>query len=229
MITSTEARRYTVALVEDDEDLRASLANFFELSGLDCWSVGSAEDFYVALLKRRADLVVIDLGLPGEGGLSLLRRLSKHRLPAIILSARGQTTDRIEGLSAGALQYFIKPVDLDELVAGIRSLLSRLSEEATPNVKLGWRIERDSATLITPGQQSIPLTSRELDLIQSLLRTPNQLVTKAELLQVTNQHPDADFHRIESALQRLRKKTFELTNHTLPIRSVFGKGLVFAQ
>lgn len=229
MVTSVGIRRYTIALVEDDEEVRSTLANFFELSGLDCWSVASAEDFYVALLKRRADLVIIDLGLPGESGLSLLRRLSEHSLPAIILSARGQTADRIEGLNAGALQYFVKPVDPDELVAGIRSLLSRLSGATSPTVKFSWRIDREASILYTPNQEAIPLTSRELELLHGLLRTPNQLVTKAELLRITNQHPEADFHRIESVLQRLRKKAAELTGHNLPIRSVFGKGLVFTQ
>lgn len=221
--------RHTVALVDDDEDLRHHLCTFLTVAGLDCWGAASAEDFYVALLNKGADLVLVDLGLPGENGLSLTRRLVEHGVPVVVVSGHGSTAQRIEALNAGALQFFVKPAIPDELLAGVRALLARLGRPATESVNLGWRVDAPSATLVSPEQVAVPLTSRELELIQCLLRTPNQLVSKKDLLRLGNAAHDGDYHRIEALLQRLRKKTLQLTGLALPVRSVFGKGLVFTQ
>lgn len=217
----------TIALIEDDDDIRNNVINFLRASGFECWGVASAENFYAALMRQRADLFIVDLGLPGEDGLSLIKRLSDQDLPVIAMTARGQTPDRIAGLSAGALQYFVKPVDLIELTAGIRSLLSKLTLSSARPAHLPWRIDSHSSTLFSPDQQAVPLTSRELELLAYLLKTPNRLVPKSELMLMANAAGDDDFHRIESVLRRLRKKTTDITGQVLPVRTVFGKGLSF--
>ncbi len=222
----------TIAVIEDDEDLRSNVCSFICKSGMHAWGAESAEDFYVRLLREKADLVIIDLGLPGESGLSLLQRLTSQRIPVIVLTGRGDLDSRISGLDAGALQYFVKPADMNELVAGIRSQLRYISNQ--PQARQGglapWRLDAQSACLVAPNQRSVPLTTRELELLGHLIAAQGGLVTKESLVEAMDAGTVADgFHRIESQLTRLRRKTLEATGVPLPVRAVFGKGLVFVQ
>ncbi len=219
----------TIAVVEDDEDLLANVCSYLRQSGFLTWGATSAESFYVRLLRERIDLAVVDLGLPGETGLSLVRRLAAERVPVIIQTARGQLEQRIAGLEAGALQYFVKPTDMGELVAGINAQLRHLSAPAPRAGELTrWRLDVPAALLIAPDQRSVRLTSRELDLMICLMETPGSMVDKAALLRALG-HGDVEggFHRIETLLSRLRRKTLEATGVSLPVRAIFGRGLVF--
>lgn len=92
----------TIAVVEDDEDIRGNVCSYLTQSGFRAWGAESAEDFYVHLLHEHADLVVIDIGLPGEDGLSLLTRLAGKGVPAVLMTARADVGSRIAGLDAGA-------------------------------------------------------------------------------------------------------------------------------
>lgn len=222
----------TIAVVEDDEDIRANLCSFLDKSGMQAWGAESAEDFYVRLLRERADLIVVDLGLPGESGLSLVNRLAKQGVPVIVLTARGDLESRIAGLDAGALQYFVKPTDMNELVAGIRSQLRRaVSGAPSPSGHaMPWRLDTSGARLVAPNQQAVALTTREFDLVGCLMAAQGGLVTKPDLVRAMGAGEVEDgFHRIESQLTRLRRKTLDATGLPLPVRAVFGKGLVFVQ
>lgn len=220
----------TIAVVEDDDDIRVNVCSFLTKSGMHAWGAESAEDFYVRLLRERADLIVVDLGLPGESGLSLVDRLTKQGVPVIVLTARGDLESRIAGLDAGALQYFVKPADMNELVAGIRSLLRRTVNGLPPpsTHALPWRLDVSTARLVAPNQQAVSLTTREFDLVSCLMSAQSGLVTKQELVKAMDAGDVEDgFHRIESQLTRLRRKTVDATGLPLPVRAVFGKGLVF--
>ena len=218
-----------IAVVEDEEDIRANVCSFLSKSGLQAWGAESAEDFYVRLLRERADLVVVDLGLPGEDGLSLVRRLAEQSVPVVVLTARGDLESRIAGLNAGALQYFVKPADLHELVAGIRSQLRRVVPRAVEGgAAAPWRLVPAMSQLVAPNQRAVPLTSRELELLGCLMAVQGTLVTKQALTAAMGAGDVEDgFHRIESQLTRLRRKTQESTGLALPVRAVFGRGLVF--
>ncbi|MBV7427431.1 MULTISPECIES: response regulator transcription factor [unclassified Acidovorax] len=221
----------TIAVVEDDEDIRSNVCSYLARSGLQSWGAESAEDFYVRLLRARADLVVVDIGLPGEDGLSLLTRLAAQGVPTVLMTARADLDSRIEGLEAGALQYFVKPVDMQELVAGIRSQLrnKRLQGGGDALAAVPWQLDTVGGALRAPNQQVVSLTTRELELLSCLLENPGVVVSKQALAQaVGGRNLDDDFHRIESALTRLRRKTLDDTGLALPVRAVFGKGLVFA-
>ncbi|WP_028602874.1 response regulator transcription factor [Ottowia thiooxydans] len=222
--------QHVVAVVEDDEDIRANVCGFLNKSGLRAWGAESAEDFYVRLLSDRADLIIVDLGLPGESGLSLVARLTEQNVPVIVLTARGELESRIAGLNAGALQYFVKPADLNELVAGIRSQLRRSGNGVAPKPgqAVPWRLDAGRALLVAPNQQVVSLTTREFDLVSALIASQGGLVTKHALLHAMGTDDMEDgFHRIESQLTRLRRKTLDATGLALPVRAVFGKGLVF--
>ncbi len=219
-----------IAVVEDDEDIRSNVCRFLVRSGFQSWGAESAEDFYVRLLQSRVDLVIIDIGLPGEDGLSLLTRLASQGVPTVLMTARADLDSRIRGLDAGALQYFVKPVDMQELVAGIRSQLrsKRLQGEIDASVAVPWQLDAANAALRAPNQMLVPLTTRELELLTCLFKTKGVVVSKQILMQaVGGRGLEDDFHRIESALNRLRRKTLEITSTPLPVRAVFGKGLVF--
>lgn len=229
--TLEPSTEFTIAVVEDDEDIRINVCRFLSKSGLRTWGTDSAEDFYVQLLRDKADLVVVDLGLPGEDGLSLVKRLTERDVPVVVLTARGDLDSRIAGLNAGALQYFVKPTDMNELVAGIRSQLRRASGQHAGNAPgpvLNWRLDALTACLVAPNRQIIALTSRELELLSCLMATPGAMVSKQTLIE-TMGYADVDdgFHRIESQLTRLRRKTLEISAMSLPVRAVFGRGLVF--
>ncbi|MGE8320473.1 MAG: response regulator transcription factor [Comamonas sp.] len=223
----------TIAVVEDDEDIRLNVCSFLQKSGFQTWGAESAEDFYVGLLRQKADLVVVDLGLPGEDGLSLIQRLAAQSVPVVVLTARGDLESRIAGLNAGALQYFVKPADLHELVAGIRSQLRHVLAQGSKQASRGpeilsWRLDLHAVRLVAPNQSAVPLTSRELELVNRLVSANGGLVSKQDLLETMGYgHVEDGFHRIESQLTRLRRKTLQATGMALPIRAVFGKGLVF--
>lgn len=221
---------FTVAVVEDDEDIRINVCRFLTKSGLHAWGTDSAEDFYIKLLRQKADLVVVDLGLPGEDGLSLVKRLAEQEIPVVVLTARGDLDSRIAGLNAGALQYFVKPTDMNELVAGIRSQLGRNTGQPgrASAPFLTWRLDPLSACMVAPNHQIIALTSRELELLGCLMATPGTMVSKQTLIEAMG-YADVDdgFHRIESQLTRLRRKTLDISGLALPVRAVFGRGLVF--
>lgn len=220
---------YTIAVVEDDEDILLNVCGFLGKSGFQVWGASCAEEFYVRLLRDKADLVVVDLGLPGEDGLSLVQRLAERRIPVIIQTARSDLRDRIAGLNAGALQYFVKPTDMNELVAGISSQLRHVAPREAADPKLmRWLLNADAAILTAPNQRVVHLTSRELDFLSCLMGAETTLVSKPDLLEAMG-HGDAEggFHRIEAMLSRLRRKTQDATGMPLPVRSVFGRGLVF--
>jgi len=227
--TPTVAAAPTIAVVEDDEDIRNNLCRFLGKSGFRVWGVESAEDFYVALLRERADLVLVDLGLPGEDGLSLVKRLAGQGIAVVVLTARGDLSSRITGLDSGALQYFVKPTDLNELVAGIRSLLRRPGQAPASMSPMGaWRLRTAEAVLVSPDNKPVALTTRELELLTCLARTPGSVVSKSGLIaSLGGGDADEAFHRVESQLNRLRRKTLLETGLPLPVRAVFGRGLVF--
>ena len=223
---------FTISVVEDDEDIRGNVCRYLERSGFKAWGADSAEEFYVRLLRDRADLVVVDIGLPGEYGLSLVARLATQGVPTVLMTARADLDSRIAGLNAGALQYFVKPVDMQELTAGIRSQLRNKRLQGPDRYALSampWQLDAAVGTLRAPNQQVVPLTTRALELLSCLLERPGVLVSKQSLVQaVGGRNLEDDFHRIESALTRLRRKTLDETGLALPVRAVFGKGLVFA-
>ncbi|MDP1872463.1 MAG: hypothetical protein A2522_10005 [Gallionellales bacterium RIFOXYD12_FULL_53_10] len=227
----------TIAVIEDDEDLRANLLLYLRSKHFSAWGVASAEAFYRELAVCAADILLIDLGLPGEDGLSTLRHLRRtSQMGIIVITARGGTENRIEGLSAGADHYFIKPVDMRELVAAIETLWRRVNSLATncPQPMLpalaqsAWTLDANDWTLQSPSGKKSTLTDREFALVATLLRARGEVISKVRLH--AGVFPDAeeiDSHRIDVILSRLRQKIQQELHEVLPIRTIFGKGFVF--
>jgi DNA-binding response OmpR family regulator len=176
-------------LVEDDAMLGAALATGLRLDGHAVVWVRSADDADSAWLAPRAaapfDAIVLDLGLPDGSGLALLARARARAIatPVIIATARDRVADRIAGLDAGADDYMVKPVDLDELNARLRALERRSAGRATPTVVVG-DIEIDpAARRATRAGQPVELTGRETAVLLALARRPGALVSRAQLLE----------------------------------------------
>ena len=221
-----------ILIAEDDQVLADGLLRTLRASGAVVDHVASGSEADAALLTNNEfDLLILDLGLPRMHGLEVLKKLRGRgsALPVLILTARDATEDRIAGLDAGALQYFVKPVDMQELTAGIRSQLRHKAPRAAEGESLApWRLDRAAGRLVAPNQQGVDLTSRELELLGCLMATQGVLVTKQALTEAVGADDAEDgFHRIESQLSRLRRKTLDGTGQALPVRAVFGKGLVF--
>ncbi len=232
-----------LALIEDHADLREELQVFLAAQGFSVWAAADAESFWRMLHARPVDIVLIDIGLPGEDGFSVasyLRELGRYGL--IILTARGGLDDKLHGLALGADHFLVKPVNFLELAGQIQALWSRLRRDVTGgsaegrgpvdgaasgNPVTAWRLDAAGPCLFTPQGKSLPLTPQENTLLAALLQRPGEVIAKQELHEVLfGNTEDTDLHRVDVVLSRLRRKAMAETVR-LPIRTLFGRGLVF--
>lgn len=208
-----------VAIVEDEADQRDSLEEYLTLLGYPAWSEASAEAFYRRVILAPVDVVVLDMGLPGEDGLALAEHISQTGMGIVIVSARGELNDRLAGIKAGADTYLVKPVELRELAANLEALWRRLSPDTAKQeaASTSWRLLRNRRELRTPGGEAVHLTPSEFTLITCLVdsggEAPRQCVCDA----LGNHLEEASFHRIDVMLSRLRKKVLQNTGLSLPL------------
>lgn len=226
----------TVAVVDAEDEFRSDLIRFLKADGFSVWGVPSAEGFYRKLVASPADIVLANLSLPGESGLSLvayLRDVGRYSLVALVDDPC--LDDHFASLEAGADLFFAKSVKFPILAEGLRTLMSQLSraEVVKPRRQpdppdVAWQLDADGARLVAPSQAAVSLASRELKLLQCLLATPGKPVLKAQLLAALGFRDDyLGFDRVDVLLSSLRRKVEKETGLSLPVRSHFGKGLVF--
>lgn len=227
-MTQTVAGLPRVALVEDDDDLRDSIADFLSDQGYPVWGVASAEEFYRRMARDQADVLVLDLNLPGEDGISVARHVGGLLTAVVILSGRSALEDRLAGLEAGANRFLVKPIDLRELMANINAAWDAAPKPHPPSTgATGWRLDAIHWTLMAPNGAIIGLTSGEYKLLRSLFDAGNgQTVTKAALSSQLGGVAE-DFHRIDVMLARLRKKVRHQAGLPVPVKSIHARGLVF--
>ena len=231
-----------IAIVEDDTDQLHNIEEFLLDCGYDVWGVGSAEAFYKGFTMHPVDVVILDIGLPGEDGLSVASLLkSKPEIGVIILSARDALTDRLAGMRAGADRYFVKPVNLLELVANIDATASRLvpTAMATPGAPAApvphaggaasWVLTAKDWVLTSPQGKSLQLTTHELMFVQQLIRADGQPVSKRELTEhLFGSRVQNGAERLNLLLTRLRKKAAEAYDEPLPVKTLHQIGYAFA-
>ena len=230
------SREPTIAIIEDSSDLREELIFFLQHRGYNVWGADCAESFWKKLHRSPADIVLVDLGLPGEDGFSVVEYLADlGNFGMIIVTARGQQSDKLRGLNLGADLYLVKPINFSELATTLQTLWQRMQHE---QVSAGvthqrehdgteWRLIAGHQCLATPNDTTVQLTPQEYKLLSILGRSPSEIFTKEALLDLMFQYEETpELHRIDVILSRLRKKAKQ-HNISLPIRSIFGKGLVF--
>jgi len=227
MKTKQNKIRHRIAIVEDDDNFRQSLVDYFDLLGFSVWGAESAETFYKNLIVSPVDIVILDIGLPGEDGFQVTSHLQNlHGIEILILSGRDSTDDCIKGLNLGAGRYFVKPIDMNELAAHVEAASRNIKNISEHNT---WSLQYSNWSLISPQGNIINLTSREFALMECLIKSPNQTGTRfniANMLACGNLN-GYDFHRIDIVVSRLRKKIKTLTNQSAPIKTINSIGFAF--
>lgn len=198
-----------ILLVEDDPHLGDGLMIGLRQQGYAVDWVKDGVAAKLALATEPYELVVLDLGLPRLSGLDLLRqmRASGQSMPVLILTARDATADKVAGLDAGADDYLVKPVDLDELAARVRALSRRSAGRAEPLLRHGEITLDPAAHRVTLAGQPVELSAREFTLLQTLLENAGRVMTRAQLeASLYGWHDEPDSNALEVHVHHLRKK-----------------------
>jgi len=228
----------TILIVDDDRDIRSLLADYLETNGYRALAAADGTGMWKMLDDARPDLIVLDLNLPGDDGLTLCRKLrANSTLPVIMLTARNEPLDRILGLEMGADDYLPKPFEPRELLARIRSVLRRShampsntpSEHAQQMRFSGWTLDLTARHLLNPQGIVIMLSGAEFRLLRVFLEHPNRVLNRDQLLNLT-QGRDADpFDRsVDIQISRLRQKLGEDARLPQIIKTVRNGGYVLA-
>ena len=218
-------QKLKILIVEDDEPLRTALQKILAHFGHDVRGAGDGSAMDSALVDYGADIVLLDINLPGEDGLLITQRLRRTSSCGIImLTGRGQLHDKLDGYKSGADFYLVKPIDPEELLAAVTSLGRRV----VPRVA-AWRYDPVRSVLITPRNISIQLTFQQAVIVEMLTSNTGELVTRSELLDALG-HPDDENarQRLETQLSRLRARVHAVDPESeLPIRARQSSGYSF--
>lgn len=226
---------YTVSIVEDERILREELTFQLQQLGFDVQAFADVEAFFRYLAVNQKTLLVLDIGLNGEDGLSACRYLREHgvALGIVFVTARSLQDERMLGLEAGADAYLVKPVNAHELAVILHNLGQRLFGATLPPddaVKIvpSWRVDSGKGVLLGPNAIAMPLSRDEERLLNVLLEHPNDVCPTIELALAIGMMLDTqNKHRIEVILSRLRQRTLRLTGRELPLRTIRGMGYQF--
>lgn len=236
MTTASEVDRPPrILVVDDDRTIRELLKENLERHGFEVHVAANAREAEDAHREFAADVIILDVMMPGEDGLSLCRRLTAQGGPMILLlSALGSSGDRIAGLEIGADAYVTKPCETRELIAEIRSLLRRKPQHATLDQPEGSRVEFDGwildligRYLVDPAGRVIDLSASEFRLLRALTERPRRVLSRDQLLDAA--YPDGAevFDRaIDVQVSRLRRKLHPAGSQI--IRTVFSEGYLFS-
>ena len=224
-----------IIIVDDDCALCEQTVEYLSLSGFDVVGVGSAAELYRRLAVEDFAIIVLDVRLPDEDGLSIATHIRKSRNVGIIMAtASGETADRILGYEAGADLYLTKPIDFKELVAAVNNLTQRIGAPSAPdrngpNPKMdSWLFDQLSYTLKAPNGKPVRLTSNEVSLLALFARSQGSVVARGDLLSSLGYDPqDPSNRNLDAGLRRLRLKTESQTGVALPLRAVHAVGYVF--
>lgn len=219
-------RMPNIVLIEDDANQRHALQTWLELDGFNVWSAGSVESFYKLAAVQQFDLVVVDIGLPGESGLELIEYLRNHlQLIIIVLTARTSINDRLKAAELKVEHYLIKPVMPEDLSAIIRAEWQRKNNERASAANLPWYLDVAQQLLETPDHEKISLTSSEVLILQFLAQQVGPVSKNDIVVQLGAKPAQYDMHRLDVHLSRLRSKIRKVTNHTLFMIALPGQRL----
>ena len=225
-----------ILVVDDDREIRDLLNRFLVKHGLRVSTARDGTEMTRILDGAAIDLVVLDLMLPGEDGLSLCRKLrSTTNLPVIMLTAMGEDTDRIVGLEMGADDYLPKPFNPRELLARIKAVLRRVQSlpAASPKGDTakfdGWVLDLGSRRLTSPQGEEVELSTGEYDLLLAFATHPRRVLSRDQLLDLARGRTAAPFDRsVDIQVMRLRRKIEVDPKEPRLIKTVRGGGYMFA-
>lgn len=227
-----------IVVVEDDPALRALLARILRECGYDVTGAADGEELERAMTDRPIDMILLDIMLPGRSGLELCRAIrERSQVPIVMVSARGQESDRVAGLDLGADDYIAKPFGRHELLARVRAVLRRASETHVPLDTpvperfdfAGWHYQARRRELIAPSGAEVELTAAEHELLLTLLRHPQRTISRERLLEMSRSRiMHATDRAIDVLISRLRRKLGDGRRAQPIIRTIRGVGYMFA-
>jgi DNA-binding response OmpR family regulator len=234
----SEAQR--IFVVDDEAPAREMVGDYLRMHGFNVTLCDGAESLREALGRQTADLVVLDLNMPQEDGLSVIRDLKQRTdIPVIMLTATASAIDRVVGLELGADDYLAKPCELRELLARVRSVLRRSAparsvasgpakDEALVRFGTKW-LDLDAQVLRDDEGNEHPLTSSEFGILRAFATNPKRVLSRERLLELANTRDGEVFDRaIDLRIMRIRRKIEPDPAHPAVIRTVRGGGYVFA-
>ena len=230
-----------ILIVDDDQDIRELLQSYLERSGYRALTAADGRAMWETLDNHRVNLVILDLMLPGDDGLTLCRNLRAHStlcsIPVIMLTAMGEDTDRIVGLEMGADDYLPKPFNPRELLARIKSVLRRAQgvpqgleeSEISHYVFSGWTLDVVGRQLISPDGVIVALSDGEFRLLRVFIEHPNRVLSRDQLLDLTRGRDAIPFDRsIDVQVGRVRKRLNDTGPEPTIIKTVRGEGYILA-
>ncbi|MCE5181207.1 MAG: response regulator [Betaproteobacteria bacterium] len=227
-----------ILLVDDDREIRLLLGEYLDANGFRTHSAADGNSMWRVLDSARIDLIVLDLTLPGEDGLTLCRNLrARSSLPVIMLTARSEPLDRILGLEMGADDYMPKPFEPRELLARIRNVLRR-TQALPPNQEppsaqrlcfAGWTLDLTARHLLSPQNTVVMLSGAEFRLLKTFLERPNRVLNRDQILNLIHGRDADPFDRsIDLQVSRLRQKLGEDAKAPTLLKTVRNEGYVLA-
>lgn len=240
----TTAPQDHILIVDDDHEIRKLLADYLERQGMRCTAVPNGREMRAALAENRVDLLILDLMLPGEDGLTLCRNLraggTHTKLPILMLTARGEDMDRILGLEMGADDYLAKPFVPRELLARVRAILRR-ARALPPNLAppdapatlelefAGWRLDQIRRQLRSAEGVSVALSGAEYRLLSVFLQHPQRILSRDQLTELTQgREADAFDRSIDLLVSRLRQRLGDNAREPSILKTVRNEGYVLA-
>jgi two-component system OmpR family response regulator len=226
-----------ILVVDDDREIRDLLARFLGRHGYRVTGARDGQELRKAIANWSIDLVILDLMLPGEDGLSLCRDLrARSQIPVIMVTVMGEEADRILGLEMGADDYLAKPFNPRELIARVKAVLRRTRSGAVSAADAGrilrfsgWTLDRGLRRLQSPNGLNVDLSTSEFDLLAAMAEHPQQVLSRDQLLDLTHGRAEAPFDRsIDMQVSRLRRKIEVDPKEPQLIRTVRGGGYIFA-
>lgn len=233
---------HKIAIIEDDRDIAANIQAAVENYGFVARHFESASAFEDALEAFKPDLCLVDLGLPDQNGLDLVKSLNdKHQIASIIISGRRGLSDKIAGLEMGADDYIAKPFESAELIARIRTVLRRTAKNNAPSMVIGateqkygkacfgdWIVDLTNYSLTHIDGHTTPLTKAEMDIMKMFVLSPNRLFSRSQILDTLSINAEQNFDRsIDVRISRLRSKLNEDPQSPKLIKTIYGAGYMF--
>jgi two-component system phosphate regulon response regulator OmpR len=234
-VSGGDSESADLLLVDDDPEIRELTQAYLNQQGFNVACVDSGEAMDAYLTEHSVDLIILDLMLPGEHGLSIARRIKDNGVPIVIISAQGDDVDRIVGLEVGADDYLSKPFNPRELLARIRAVLRRSAGTGAPEASASearyqfGRFELDMAShQLSREGEPVALTSGEFDLLAILVAHPNKVLDRDRILDLLTGAERSPFDRsIDVRVTRLRAKLEQDPSAPVFIRTIWGKGYMF--
>ena len=228
----------SILLVEDDAEIGELISQYLKSQNTDVVVVPNSRAMDAMLADGGFDLLILDLNLPGEDGLSICRRIrAERKLPIIMVTARGEDVDKIIGLEMGADDYVVKPFNPRELLARIRAVLRRALDKGAADNSApasifkfsGWRVELFARKVVAPSGKQIAMTGAEFDLLHALCEHPNRVLTRDQLIDLTHGPTSGPFERsIDVLISRLRQKLESDPKSPKLIQTIRSEGYIFS-